>query len=104
MFWLTGGTASPQWTVRLQGRKPELFFALVTVEGDTGQLMDREVSEPNPALTCKEQKVFATHELLGMLCLVIMGIYFETYESCRFILDVEEVINMFMITMDQMMI
>lgn len=83
MFWLTGGTASPQWTVRLQGRKPELFFALVTVVGDTEQLMDREVSEPNLALTCKEQKVSATHELLGVFCYVEVEIYCETYKYFR---------------------
>ena len=45
MLWLTGGTALLQWTVRLWGRKPELFFAPVTVDGDTGQLMDRKLSE-----------------------------------------------------------
>lgn len=54
----------PQRTERLLGRKPGLFFALVTVDSDTGQLMDREVSELKLGLTCREQKVFPTHELL----------------------------------------
>ncbi len=49
---------------RLRGRKPELFFASVTVDGDTGQLMDGEVSELKLSLACREQKVFPTHELL----------------------------------------
>ena len=62
MFWLTGGDALPQWPETPQGRKPGLFFAPVTVDGDTGQLMDGEVSELKVGLTCKEQKVLATHK------------------------------------------
>lgn len=56
MLWLTGGTALPRWTEKVQGRKSELFFALVTVSGDTGQLMDGEESELKQALTYREQK------------------------------------------------
>lgn len=70
-------------------RKPELFFALVTVDSDTGQLMDREVPELKLGLTCREQKVPATHEFLvkekqDMLCLVDVEIYCEPYISLNF--------------------
>lgn len=54
----------PQWTERLQGRKSELFFAMLRVDGDKEQLMDREVSELKLGLACREQKVLTTHELL----------------------------------------
>lgn len=64
VFWLTGGTALPQWTERLQGRNPELFFAELRGDGDTEQLMDREVSELKLGLACRERKVFTTHEFL----------------------------------------
>lgn len=54
----------PQWTEGLWGRKHELFFALLRVDGDKEQLMDREVSGLKLGLACREQKVLTTHELL----------------------------------------
>lgn len=65
MFGLTGGTALPQWTERLRGRKPELFFAALSVDGDTEQLMDRNTSKLKLGPACGEQKVFTTHEFAG---------------------------------------
>lgn len=62
MFGLTGDTALPQWTERLRGRKPELFFAALSVDGDTEQLMDRRASKLKLGPACGEQKVFTTHE------------------------------------------
>lgn len=65
MFGLTGGTALPQWTERLRGRKPELFFAALSVDGDTEQLMDRNTAKLKLGPACGEQKVFTTHEFAG---------------------------------------
>lgn len=55
---------------------------MVTVDGDTGQLMDGEVSELKVGLTCKVQKVLATLELLvrrtkGMSSLLEVEIYWD---------------------------
>lgn len=55
---------------------------MVTVDGDTGQLMDGEVSELKVGLTCKVQKVLATLESLvrrtkGMSSLLEVEIYWD---------------------------
>lgn len=56
MFGLTGG---PQCT---EQKGPWLFFAAVSVVGDTEQLMDRKASQLKLGLACEEQKVSTTHE------------------------------------------
>lgn len=43
--------------------KPSLFFAVLSVVGDTEQLTDRKVSRLKLGLACEEQKDFTTHEL-----------------------------------------
>lgn len=43
--------------------RPELFFAVLSVVGDTEQLMDRKASRLKLGPACEEQKVFTTHEL-----------------------------------------